>query len=357
MAAPTTPVAPTVAGLNPLELTVTYITPSATPPVTGRQMELREAGITTWRRVDSGESPTNVFRVRNRDGWSEWSSPGSGSTTAELYYYARQNDPPSYSNIEEIFPHPLPHSKLDDSHTETSYGSPYSSVFRQRTLIALAQGESYPEHFEHYVRKDQTTGSDPRRTYGKLADWKHVDHKSPAKRDADVKLSWKEHQRIHLSNEEHDRVDGWVWSEPFQKMMIELVHEDTVRGKVHAAIDAKGDGEPISEAQIDKMIADAQVLTAPTIVSITVTGTGGVREVTIRGKATAGAHVQCGGQNAPERTEKSPWTKVSHTGDYEIGGLDASALLQGTRTKSQFFVDQWPGNLRIWTTTDQEVAL
>ena len=124
--------------------------------------------------------------------------------------------------------------------------------------IVLAQGEAFPAHFERYVRREQTTGSTPRRTWLTLADWMPLDFKSPAKLAADLKLSHVENVRQKvLADELHHQVPGEK-RHAFVVVGHEFTEELMIRSDVHDAIDAKADGEPIPDDAIDKMIAAAR---------------------------------------------------------------------------------------------------
>ena len=170
-----------------------------------------------------------------------------------------------------------------------------------------SSGEAFPAHFERYVRREQTTGSAPRRTWLSLADWMPLDFKSPAKLAADLKLSHVENVRQKvLADELQHQVPGEK-RHAFVAVGHEFTEELVIRSDVHDAIDAKADGEPIPDDAIDRMIAAARHKALSFLV-VAKTGSRGATLGTIIGLAPPGARVRYRAKNlsAPSRT--LPWS-------------------------------------------------
>lgn len=181
--------------------------------------------------------------------------------TVETYYYAKLIRESEATHVKPyVHPHPLPHSWLDRPNPDFPYSSTWGAVYSQRSLIALGEGETYPEAFEHYVQKAQTKGSAPRRTYLALADWEAKDYKTGAKLRADVMIGHDKHVDDKLlADEQHHRSPASERHD-FEAMRYNLTEQIKVHGAGYAAIDALPDGKPVSDDELQGFIETARNL-------------------------------------------------------------------------------------------------
>lgn len=370
---PATPAAPTITPHDPINVRVAPAPPNS---VTGAEYQIREVGQTSWTPASMhtgldgytlarGLHPATSYdlraRFRNSVGWSEWSPPGRGSTTDEWYYFA-QRDPAQYPQVPLVHPHPLPHSRLRHTHPQGVYGSTWKAVYSVRSRIALAQGESFPAPFKHYIRRPQTTGSTPRRTYLGLADWMPVDHKTGAKAAADVKIGHREHQHLEVLYDEAGSHLPGARSSEFHLRRAEIRHALAARDAVHASIDAEADGKPIADSEINAFVATARRTTAPVISTITKSGARGRTIATITGTGSDGASVRVRFRNVTRGHEReAPWSAwqqvASDTRAYRFANLPVGRLAFELGDKIAIDVEQWPGGQRASTTAATHVTI